>query len=395
MYSENFENLIYGDDGQSPIRPLLIRTLETAKKENVRLRIDVRSIALGTTNSRNEHTLFMDPNENDADGLMRLLTDRLNDSPGEGFLGQIRMNFAPAGSSGERYASWTRTIKAPTTSSGRAASASDEDEENEDDDNNVESFSRGSRSVGGGFSGPAGGGVLLSDDQVRLWMETMMGYVFRSQAQQFAMFERATRMMESYTLRFGFPTHEAGIIEARGGEIPSSAAPGSAGPGGFGILPMLLQAATKLAAGNDAPAPAPAAPEGSTQLVPSARANGRAMAISGAGRMVRALRNQPPIPKRPAEGFEREPEVEEEVEEEEPRTTTARWREEPQEDASDEGEDAYEEEHEVRSGGGEMPDLNGMSPEEMKSTVIAWIRADPSRKADVMNMLPDLSREIT
>jgi hypothetical protein len=70
---------------------------------------------------------------------------------------------------------------------------------------------------------------------------------------------------------------------------------------------MLLQAATKLAAGNsDAPAPAPAAPEGSTQLIPSARANGRAMAISGAGRMVRALRNQPPIPKRPAEGFDRE-----------------------------------------------------------------------------------------
>ena len=403
MYSENFENLIYGDDGQSPIRPLLIRTLETAKKENVRLRIDVRSIALGTTNSRNEHTLFMDPNENDADGLMRLLTDRLNDSPGEGFLGQIRMNFAPAGSSGERYASWTRTIKAPTTSSGRAASASDEEEESEDDENNVESFSRSSRSGGGGgggggFSNGSGNGVLLSDDQVRLWMETMMGYVFRSQAQQFAMFERATRMMESYTLRFGFPTHEAGIIEARGGEIPSSAAPGSAGPGGFGILPMLLQAATKLAAGNsDAPAPAPAAPEGSTQLVPSARANGRAMAISGAGRMVRALRNQPPIPKRPAEGFEREPEVEVEEEEDESRAMTSRWREEPQESASshNEEEDAYEEEDEGPSGGGEMPDLNGMSPEEMKQTVIAWIRADPSRKADVMNMLPDLSREIT
>ena len=98
MYSENFENLIYGDDGQSPIRPLLIRTLDTAKKEGARLRIDVRSIALGTSNSRNEHTLFMDPNENDADGLMRLLTERLNDSPGEGFLGQIRMNFAPAAS---------------------------------------------------------------------------------------------------------------------------------------------------------------------------------------------------------------------------------------------------------------------------------------------------------
>ena len=119
------------------------------------------------------------------------------------------------------------------------------------------------------------------------------------------------------------------------------------------------------------------------------------MAISGAGRMVRALRNQPPIPKRPAEGFDREPEVEEEGEEEV--RTNARWREEPQEDASghDEEEGEYEEEDEGPSGGGEMPDLNGMSSEQMKKTVIDWIRAKPSRKADVMNMLPDLSREIT
>jgi hypothetical protein len=163
---------------------------------------------------------------------------------------------------------------------------------------------------------------------------------------------------------------------------------------------MLLQAATKLAGNADAPAPAPAAPEGSTQLVPSARANGRAMAISGAGRMVRALRNQPPIPKRPAEGFEREPEVEEDGGEEESRATTSRWRDEPRNEEPEEGYEAdgeseYEEEDEGQSGGGEMPDLNGMSPEEMKKTVIAWIRADPSRKADVMNMLPDLSREIT
>ena len=408
MYAENFENLIYGDDGQSPIRPLLIRTLEIAKKENARLRVDVRSIALGTTNSRNEHTLFMDPNENDADGLMRLLTERLNDSPGEGFLGQIRMNFAPAGSSGERYGSWTRTIKPPTTSSGRMSTSTHEEEEEENnDDNTDESFNRPRGGGGGSFSQGPSSGVMLSDDQVRLWMETMMGYVFRSQAQQFAMFERATRMMESYTLRFGFPTHEAGIIEARGGEPHASAAPGSAGPGGFGILPMLLQAATKLAAGNsDAPAPAPVAPEGSTQLVPTARANGRAMAISGAGRMVRALRNQPPIPKRPAEGFDREPEVEDEggAPEDDGHSTTSRWRgEEPEEDPSNEGdgedygeeEDGEDEPRPSRSGGGEMPDLNGLSPEAMKKTVIDWIRADPSRKADVMNMLPDLSREIT
>jgi hypothetical protein len=236
---------------------------------------------------------------------------------------------------------------------------------------------------------------MLSDDQVRLWMETMMGYVFRSQAQQFAMFERATRMMESYTLRFGFPTHEPGIVEARGGEIPASAAPGSPGPSGFGILPMLLQAATKIAAGGgDDPAPAP---QPSTQLVPSGsagRANGRAMAISGASRMVRALRNQPPVPKRPVEGYEDAPDVEED---EQPSRGADQWDDENTGSAhaeSYEGEDEDDGDEGGDDGGG-MPDMTGMSSEEMKAAVIAWIRADPSRKADVMNMLPDLSREIT
>lgn len=399
MIVENFDNLIYGDDGQSPIRPLLIRMLETAKNDGVRLRVDVRSIAQGTVNSRNEHTLFMDPNENDADGLMRILVERLNDSPGEGFLGQIRINFAQAGSAGERYGSWTRTIRSPSTSAGRIGSGShgSEEDDEEEDENSADSF--GHREVrpmmGGGFS-HGGSGVMLSDEQVRLWMETMMGYVFRSQAQQFAMFERATRMMESYTLRFGFPTHEPGIVEARGGEIPASAAPGSPGPSGFGILPMLLQAATKIAAGgNDEPAPPP---QPSTQLVPTGsagRANGRAMAISGASRMVRALRNQPPVPKRPVEGYEDAPHVEDEG----PERGGPQWddgEEGPSgtQEYEDEGSESDEDEG-AGGGGSGMPDMTGMSSEEMKAAVIAWIRADPSRKSDVMNMLPDLSREIT
>jgi hypothetical protein len=398
MIVENFDNLIYGDDGQSPIRPLLIRMLETAKHDGVRLRVDVRSIAQGTVNSRSEHTLFMDPNENDADGLMRILVERLNDSPGEGFLGQIRINFAQAGSSGERYGSWTRTIRSPSTSAGRigGSHASEDEEGDDEDDNSPESFGRGDTRpmmMGGGFS-HGGNGVMLSDEQVRLWMETMMGYVFRSQAQQFAMFERATRMMESYTLRFGFPTHEPGIVEARGGEIPASAAPGSPGPSGFGILPMLLQAATKIAAGGgDEPAPAP---QPSTQLVPTGsagRANGRAMAISGASRMVRALRNQPPVPKRPVEGYEDAPEVEDEG----PERGAPQWDDGEESPSSAEGyeDEGYEGDDEENGGGGGMPDMTGMSAEEMKAAVINWIRADPSRKAEVMNMLPDLSREIT
>ena len=40
----------------------------------------------------------------------------------------------------------------------------------------------------------------------------------------------------------------------------------------------------------------------------------------------------------------------------------------------------------------DFPDLNGMSAEEMKRTVIDWIQADPdNRKTQIMEMLPELS----
>ena len=46
-------------------------------------------------------------------------------------------------------------------------------------------------------------------------------------------------------------------------------------------------------------------------------------------------------------------------------------------------------------GGGKskgFPDLTGMSAEEMKTTVIEWVNADPdNRKQQIMQMLPELS----
>jgi len=392
MYTESFENLIYGDDGQSPIRPMLMRVLTDVKKDAVRLRIDIRTTPQGTNNSRNEAQLVIDPDETDADGIMRILVERLNDSPGEGFLGQVRMNFSEAGASGRRYASWTRTIRAPSPAS-RISTPSEEGEEEveDDDDNSSTSFGRG----GGSEHSRRGGGVLLDESNVRLWMETMMGYVFRSQAQQFAMFERATRMMESYTLRFGFQTHEPGIAEIRGGEAP----PGSPGPpSGFGLLPMLVAAATKIAAGGSDPAPAPV----QANIVPSLNRQNRTAAISGAGRSVRALRGPPP-PRQPAEGWSDPPEIDDEPEtgsseswedeeEEEEATSPPSRSERHRSDRSDRSE---REETGLAVQGTSGPDLTGMSAEEMKAAVIAWIRADPSRKADVMGMLPDLSNEIT
>ena len=43
---------------------------------------------------------------------------------------------------------------------------------------------------------------------------------------------------------------------------------------------------------------------------------------------------------------------------------------------------------------GGPPDLTGLSKEEIAEVVVKWVRADPKRKADVMDMLPTLSKEI-
>ena len=431
MSLESFDTLIYGEDGQSPIRPTIIRMLDIVKKENIRLRIDVRSQAQGTTNSRNEHTLYADPSDNaDADGLMRILVERLNDSPGEGYVGLIRINFSQAGSSGERYGSWQRTIKSPSLGRSRL-SQPDEDEGDDgssEDDNSSESFHTSSRhrgghnrmenEYGGGSSMPMG--VLLEGDTIRVWMDSMMNHNFRMLAQQQAMFDRSLRMMESYTMRFGFPTHEQGIVEARGGEPPPSAAPGSPGPNNYGLLPMLLQGALKMATGQGAaPAPAPApAPEPAITQRP-ARDNSRALAIRGSSQMVQSLRPIP-RPRPPAPGYEPAPPVDEERQ-----RPSARWQEDDQEMGADEetgaeeyaedegenegaeDEDEYGQEEDqpvarrerapmthASGGGSEMPDLNGLTPDQMKAVVIAWIRSDPSRKSDVANMLGDLAPEI-
>ena len=412
MHIDNFETLIYGEDGTSPIRPLLLRMLEQAKKDQVRLRIDVRSQAMGTANTRNEHTIFADPNEVDADALMRNILDRLNDSPGEGFLGQLRINFSPAGNSSDRYASWTRTLKstpAPRMMGGMYANAQEDDEEEGDDDddsNSAEQFHRSSRGGGGGMMMQQPvyqSGGIVDEAAARAWLDAAMGYCFRSMAQQFSMFERATRMMETYTLRFGFPT-APGIVESRGGE-PHSSAPGTPGPQGLGMLPMVLNAAMQLAGNNDRePAPAPA-PMTSMQGSPS-RVDSRAAAMAGASRMVRALK---PLPPRkplaiPARGYEPPPEQEEADEEYSgddegggsERSGYGMSGYDDEDYASgDDGSGEEEDYGDENDGSDGMPDLNNLSAEEMKAAVIGWIRADPSRKADVMGMLPDLSKEIT
>ena len=121
--------------------------------------------------------------------------------------------------------------------------------------------------------------------------------------------------------------------------------------------------------------------------------------------MVRALK---PLPPRkplalPARGYEPPPEQEEAEDEytgddegggERSGYGMSGYDDEDYASGGDDGsnEEGYDEDD---GSDGSMPDLNNLSADEMKAAVIGWIRADPSRKADVMGMLPDLSKEIT
>jgi hypothetical protein len=392
----SLEDMIYGEDGVSPIRPTLERVLNQAKKDDTRLRIEIRSKAEGTPNSRQEHQFAADPDQTSADGVMRVLVQRLTESPGEHFAGELRINFTAAGASQERYGSFTRTIKRPPPNvrgaPGMHAVRMVDMDGDEEIDNDV-------GGLGGGFDfgmgGPqhGGGGHYVPPEQVHQWLETAFGFTFRSMAQQMAMFERATRMMESYTLRFGMPhPTERGITEQRGGEAQ--------GGGGLGLLPMLLNAAQHLASAND-PAELAQRAGSMAQGESPPRGAARAAAINGAARLVQGI---------PRFGQQEQP----------PGAAYAPSPDGPPDGYDDGGGGAYFDEDDgdydggtslTHQGGGfggggdgfdggdgdgfgpPGVDLRGKSPEEVKALFLQWVREDPSNKQAVMAMLPELASE--
>ena len=384
MHISSYDDLIYGEDGHSPIRKTIEDALLRAKADKVRLRVEVRTKVSGAPTQRQEHVFVADPDSLGAEAVMRVLVEKLEGSPGPEFDGQIRVNFSQSSHTGERYGSWTRTIRYVSEGSmlpgysSRMSMAGDEEDE---DGNSLSSLEGG---MGMPMQGAPGYGRMshgpLDDAQMRQWLETTMGFAFRSMAQQMQMFDRATRMMEAYTLRFGFPhPTEAGITEVRGEADRGSGNQGGSAGGGMGILPMLLNAAAHLA-NADSPAQVVerTAQMATGQTPPQGAA--RLAAIRGAGQVVNAIQRVRP----PAQGFEDAPDLEGG----------------PPEGSYNE-EEGYEEggydgevDGDYDEGGGGMPDLSGLSPEEVKRVVIDWIRENPANKSAVMQMLPELSKEI-
>ncbi|MAG25803.1 hypothetical protein CMI47_09515 [Candidatus Pacearchaeota archaeon] len=383
----NFDELIYGEDGISPIRSTLERVLEDAKNDEVRLRIDIRSKPIGVPTSRQEHHFTIDPDETPVDAIMRIMVERLNESPGEGYQGELRINFSQAGASGRRYGSFQRQIRQGYKSSPgqpppqffrqqQREEGGYEDEEGEDHDveNSSHAFDHGhyqSHAQQGGYDQSMGGPGIVDQAQARQWLETWSGFTFRSMAQQMAMFERATRMMEAYTLRFGWPTQEPGITEMKGGEPSSSNS-------GLGILPMLINAAAHLAnSGSPSDVGSKMGSMAQGQEPPTGAA--REAAIQGAARMIRELPRPPHGgPPDHQQGYMPDGPY-------------------PDDPMDPPGGGAYYED-DMGMAHPTMhtppPDFASYSGDEMKDAVISWVRANPDRKEEVLEMLPDLTKEI-
>ena len=371
-----YEDLVYGEDGHAPIRKVLEDALTRAQEDKVRLSIEVRVQPVGVPNTRQEAKFFADPHETTSDNLMRILVDRMEDSPGPEFHGQIRINFAPAGHSGEKYGSWTRTIRYSAGNLANPAGMRSVTIEGDEDDNNAELLHllEAAQSQGMNGAGP------VDNAQMRQWLETAMGFTFRSMAQQMTMFERATRMLEAYVLRFNFP---GGNMPGGVTEVPTSSGAPNNGAGGLGLLPMLLNAASHLA-NADTPADMAGRAGSMATGAPPPTGAARQAAIQGAGRLIGTLGNPSP-PADPADGFEPPPPL--------PHPHD------PTPDHGNGGGGAFFEDDDYDSFSDLAQDpaeaLSELSPQDMKEAVVQWIRANPDQnKQAVMDMLPELSKEI-
>ncbi len=401
----DWEDLVEGMDGKGGITKAIEKAIEQGQEAGVRVKMIFRTQEQGTPTMTKLSELRFDPKAAQVPSIKRMVIQTLEDNPGGEFSGKIRIDFQN-GDDSTNFSSFQRTIK--------MGSAAQFEPGNEED----ESGNFADELLGGGGSGMSGASrdeiiehyknlLVEKDNAIKRQAastDAAMGFLFKSQANMLAMFDRSTRMMESYTLRFGFPQMQPQIIET--GSLNREPPPAPAGGGGMGMLPMLLQAAAQFAKG-DSPAPAPQPQPQPQQRQISRVSNGdppasRMQAVSQGAGAVRAMR---PQPARPVDGFEPAPPIQEDrpmmghqrmMEDEQPR---GRRFEEPEEryeeevDAEDEDQGEYEED----GGGAEdaaAQQLNQISPDEMKALVLNWVNASPENKQAALGMGSELMSAI-
>ena len=292
---------------------------------------------------------------------------------------------------------------------------------------------------------PSGNPYNIVDQKMAMdWLNHCMSFLFRSLTQQMAMFERSTKMIEIYSMRFGLPQplerpSPERIIREVPMDFPQQAGPPPAPePSGLGILPALLQAAASLASSPGAANMLKTAgglaagmgqkptqsPPPQQQLPPQPKPTTRREKIGKPAKYKKsqAVQHAEPINDVDEFGWDGN---EESPPMNIPQGTdqymfgldgsnrnpinpfqggstsineNAHFQEMEDEDELDMTHDdalglnlQMEGDHEIELPE-DFPDLNGMSADEMKQTVIDWINADPdNRKGQIMEMLPELS----
>jgi len=484
MYHHDYDSILYGEDGDNPLKPTLKRCLRDCQEDDCRMKVEVRVQPLGTSSSKQEHQFVVDGDPELGDVVIANLKERLEAAPGEGFEGRIRINFYQNGNTTIKYGSYTRQMRqSPADNSynnqnnsanpmmnmmnmmggqpqhnqqpnqessfgeefgGLDGSDFNNNEESNPFEENTEKESSSNnfdpkqmqqmmqlmQMMGGGANGGPVDNKMAMD-----WLSHTMSFLFRSLSLQMSMFERSTKLVEIYAMRFGLPQPlERPNPEKIIREVPMEMdfpqyqlPPEEEEKGGFSLLPQLLNAAAAFA-GNPGAASLlqtaaglaqgsgnkPKAPP--RQQIPKPPTQKRAQNRSKQQKeppQNRYIKQSPPAPKKPVDGAEEFEWEEDQTDQKSefafgldgshqridpfphnqgPTNQDNEWSGAPNEE-----EESFEEEFEghdqmddqVPEG---FPDLTGMSGEQMKQTVIDWVEADPdTRKQQIMQMLPELS----
>jgi hypothetical protein len=396
-----WEDLIEGMDGKGGITKSIEKAIEQGSENGVRIKVVFRTQEQGTPSMTKLSELRFDPKTAQIPSVKRSIIQTLEDNPGGEFSGKIRIDFQN-GDDSTNFSSFQRTIK--------MGSAAQFEPGNDDEDNG--NFAE--EMLGGGGLGMSGTsrdeiiehykGLLVEKDNAikrqAASTDAAMGFLFKSQANMLAMFDRSTRMMESYTLRFGFPQMQPQVIET--GSFNREPPPAAGGGGGMGMLPMLLQAAAQFAKGDSpAPAPQPQPQQRQISRSPDAGPSGRMQAVSQSGGAVRAMR---PQPAQPVSGFEPPPPLQEDrpmmdrqemMQGERPRGHQFEAPEQVYEEEMGDGEDGGDyEEDDSGAEDAATQQLNQISPDEMKALVINWVNASPENKQAALGMGSELMSAI-
>jgi hypothetical protein len=386
MYTSTYDDIIYGPDGESPFRPGLERAFKQALDDEQRIRIEIRTRPEGVPGTRQEHSFTIEPDPQHIDAVMRVVAERLNDSPGEHFTGELRINYFAAGSSTIRYGSFTRTIRPhralrshmPNHNAGNPGLEGLLGEpESENGDNSLGDLDKGGipPHIMALLQQSSSAGSY--DPQLLQLLETSWGFLFRSQAQQMAMFERTISMVETFSLRFGMPhPHERGLIDDK-------ATGGGGGGGGDGgvmaLLPALLNAAGHMA-GSTGTADAVQRAGSLAAGAPPPSGAARQMAIEGAGRLMRNL----------PRGWASEPEAAEPVDDYPEEASP--YNDSGSNETFGQNNNFALDSYRPREENNAMPDVDSMNSDQVLQTLRDWVSADPeNRKKEIRNRMGELS----